>query len=174
MSLRRKNAGRGETTGSILREGDQAERGMCESVNCHRRTHMASPLVIFAAGMGTAALSLGLGYATLYVPDGSQPSKTQIILANRPEPPPPTVEKVKREPRPVVAAMEPPAAPTVHVTRDHRDGEWLAKRSSPNCGDAESSCGTDRSPRRAGSCPSCTATWRSPAGCFCARTARDC
>ena len=74
---------------------------------------MASPLVIFAAGMGTAALSLGLGYATLYVPDGSQPSKTQIILANRPEPPPPTVEKVKREPRPVVAAMEPPAAPTV-------------------------------------------------------------
>ena len=74
---------------------------------------MASPLVIFAAGMGTAALSLGLGYATLYVLDGSQPSKTQIILANRPEPPPPTVEKVKREPRPVVAAMEPPAAPTV-------------------------------------------------------------
>ena len=74
---------------------------------------MASPLVLFAAGMGTAALSLGLGYATLYVPDGSQPSKTQIILANRPEPPPPTVEKVKREPRPVVAAIEPPAAPTV-------------------------------------------------------------
>ncbi len=102
-----------KTTGSILREGDQAERGMCESVNCHRRTHMASPLVIFAAGMGTAALSLGLGYATLYVPDGSQPSKTQIILANRPEPPPPTVEKVKREPRPVVAAIEPPPAPTV-------------------------------------------------------------
>ena len=74
---------------------------------------MASPLVIFAAGMGTAALSLGLGYTTLYVLDGSQPSKTQIILANRPEPPPPTVEKVKREPRPVVAAMEPPSAPTV-------------------------------------------------------------
>ena len=115
---------------------------MCESVTCHRRTHMASPLVIFAAGMGTAALSLGLGYATLYAPDGSQPSKTQIILANRPEPPPPTVEKVKREPRPVVAAMEPPAAPTVSSSRETTGtgNGWLKKLT--NCGDAESSCGS--------------------------------
>ena len=87
---------------------------------------MASPLVIFAAGMGTALLSLGLGYATLYVPDGSQPSKTQIILAKRPEPPPPTVEKVKRKPRPVVAAVEPPAAPTVTSRETTRTGNgWL-------------------------------------------------
>ena len=134
---------------------------------------MASPLVIFAAGMGTAALSLGLGYATLYVPDGSQPSKTQIILANRPEPPPPTVEKVKREPRPVRRDRT-ACSSDRHVTRDPRDRAWLGKRSSPNRGDAESSCGTDRSSRRAGSRPSCTATWRSPAGCCCARTARDC
>ena len=90
---------------------------------------MASPLVIFAAGMGTAALSLGLGYATLYVPDGSQPSKTQIILANRPEPPPPTVEKVKREPRPVVRDRT-ACSSDRHVTRDPRDRAWLGKRTT--------------------------------------------
>ena len=71
---------------------------------------MPSPLVIFAAGMGTLAVALGAGFATTYALL-SAPPPAKTALANRPDAPPPTVEKVERKKELNAAASEqPPAA----------------------------------------------------------------
>ena len=80
---------------------------------------MITPVGLFAAA-GAVALTLGAGYTMTQVLVGStKGTYTQHVLANRPDPPPPTVEKVERK-RPVVIAEEssPPRSETTgSVTR---------------------------------------------------------
>jgi hypothetical protein len=59
---------------------------------------MASPIVLFTAGMGTVVVALGAGFAGshfLVSPPAQAPLQT--VLTERPNPPPPTVERVERE-----------------------------------------------------------------------------
>ena len=79
---------------------------------------MATPLVTFAAGMGTVAVALGAGFATTYALLTAPPS-AKTVFANRPDAPPPTVEKVDRKKEAIVAAVEQPpllAAPVPETT----------------------------------------------------------
>ena len=85
---------------------------------------MASPLVIFAAGMGTVALSLGAGFASSHFLV-SAPVAQKTILANRPDPPPPTVEKVERKKDPDVAVE--PVPVTVKTETTGSGGGWVSE-----------------------------------------------
>ena len=74
---------------------------------------MITPQGMFAA-VGAVALTLGVGFQTtqgLFAPS----RVTQNVLANRPDPPPPTVEKVERK-KPVVATAEHIASPSASPT----------------------------------------------------------
>ena len=94
---------------------------------------MPSPIVVFTAGMGVVALAIGAGFAAPYFLSASPKAPVQTVLINRlinrPDPPPPTVEKIERNKEAEVpAAVEPDPFPAATKSETTGSGSaWVTE-----------------------------------------------